>query len=80
MCGMVIYMISQEDVRSRYIELIRCLLREYPEVLGSIDEFWRTGKYRHVYVLAERIIRENNIERTPEQKKVEVDYFSDNVY
>jgi hypothetical protein len=70
-------MISSENVKQRYLSLVTNLLNQYPEVLRSIEENWQAGRYRHVYLLAERATRENKVEMSPEQRKIDEDFFWD---
>jgi hypothetical protein len=68
-------MTPTQKIKEEYLDHIRKLLYDYPDVLRTFEQLWQTGKLREAYLCVDEAVRKLGIALSPEQRKVDEAFY-----
>jgi hypothetical protein len=68
-------MTNPDQIKGEYHKVIQHLLSDQPDIFQKFEEFWRVGEYRKASLIANDAIRELQLKLSPEQMKVDEDFY-----
>ena len=64
-----------EEIKLRYFNTSRELLREYPAELATFEDLWAAGKLRHAYAFVTNVVRSLGLTRSPAADQADENFF-----